>query len=243
MAVQELLRSSYTGSLGETTGAKWKTQDVVKGKIWSKTPNNETQTNSLRAFEALNRIASAIAKKWFYWLGIKAVNMHKHNAVARLLKGCVAHHAFNIYGLAVVFPDNGTASIDSSSVDYTTGQIVFTASTSYDIGNNKNQSWLVLVFKQDGTVLLCEKPPANVYAGTFIAPLSETDEVYFMALSSERVNGKYILGGSSLPVYVINGRFYTSRIVQSIWEYMGNGKARATGEGVSYSGGRVTVTG
>lgn len=243
MAVQELLRSSYTGSLGETTGTKWKTQDVVKGKIWSKTPNNETQTNSVRAFEALNRVASAIAKKWFYWLGIKAVNMHKHNAIAHLLKGCVAHHAFNIYGISVVFPNNGTVEIGSSSVDFETGLVSFSASTTFNIGNNKNQSWLVLVFKQDGTVLLCETPPTKIYSATFYAPVVDGDEVYFMALSSERVNGKYILGGSSLPVYVINGRFYTSRVTQSIWEYVGDGRARAVGTGVSYSGGKVIVTG
>ena len=94
MAIQELLKASYTGSLGETTGAKWKNKAVVKGKIWSKTPNSKTQTDSVRSFECLNRVASAIASQWFYRLGIKAVNMHKHNAVAKLLKSSVKTHEF-----------------------------------------------------------------------------------------------------------------------------------------------------
>lgn len=243
MATQELLKASYNGSLGETTGSKWKSRDVVKGRIWSKTPNNETQTKSVRAFEALNRVASAIAKQWFYWLGIKAANMHKHNAVAHLLKECVFGHVFDPVGFESVFAQNGTVRILSQSVDYDTGEISIKASTTYSPATNRKQSWLILVFTQVGKVLYCASPATTSVDFSFFAPIVPGDTVYIMALSSDKSGKKPVLGISSdFPLYQ-NGCFFSSRSLDSVWRFVAPGRAVATGAGVSYSNGRATVTG
>ena len=242
MAVLNLINSSYSGSLGSTTGTKWKSKSVVKAKIWSKTPNNETQTNSVRSFEALNRVSSAIAKKWFYWLGIKAQNMHKHNAVAHLLKKCVETHRFMPIAILDVFKPNGTVSVNDFEVNYETGQIDCTFTTSYEVAVDKTKSWLVLIFTAKGNVLYSEVPQVSSKTVSFIAPIAENDVVYAMALSSAKLKKGYDLGGYGLPMYVVDGCLYTTNLQQSIWEYVGAGLARAIGEGASVSSGKLVLT-
>lgn len=242
MAVLNLINSCYSGSLGSTTGTKWKGKQVVKAKIWSKTPNNETQTNSVRSFEALNRVSSAIAKKWFYWLGIKAKDMHKHNAVAHMLKACVETHRFAPIAILDVFKPNGTTAVNLFTVDYDTGQIDCEFTTTYEVATDKNKSWLCLIFTNKGYVLYAEVPHVSSKTVSFIAPIAQDDIVYAMALSSAKLKKGYVLGGYGLPMYVVDGCLYTTNLQLSVWEYVGAGLARATGEGASVDSGKLVLT-
>lgn len=207
MGKLDLLNSAYTGSVGETTGAKWKGQHVVKGKIWSKTPPSITQTKSVRAFEALNRVGSAISAKWFYWLGIKAATMHKHNAVARLLKDTVSEHEFTPQAMLNVFHENGTADVETLNVDFSTGKIDIVAKTTLNPATDRNSSWGVFVFTQQGTVLYTNTPETSSITASFLAPISEQDTVYCLVTTSQKQNQKYTLGGTlkgkSLNVHLV----------------------------------------
>lgn len=100
----DLLKASYTGSLGSTTGAKWKNKAVIKAKIWSKAPPTASQTASVRAFECLNRLASAIAKAGFKQLPLSARKMLPHNAVAQWLKPTIKNKVWEPQNISEVIP-------------------------------------------------------------------------------------------------------------------------------------------
>jgi hypothetical protein len=96
MAVMNLLKSTFTGSLGRVTGANWKGKPVIKARIFSKAPSSNAQTQSVRAFEALNRLSVTIARQGFSYMGLSAKTLLPHNAVAKFLQPIVKNHDFDI---------------------------------------------------------------------------------------------------------------------------------------------------
>lgn len=219
MAEVNLLTSSYTGKLGRTTGVKWKGKQIVKGKIWSKTPQSAAAKGSVRAFEALNRVSSAIAKKWFYWLGIKADKMLKHNAVARLLKDCVSNHVFTPSGFFPVFSKDGSNALISYTWNGETGFLSIEAET-YKSGTvGRDFSWLVLVFDQTGKVYYIETPETKRIDTSIYIPLQSEQEPFIMLLNSEKDGKRYRLGGLVLNYLVVSEVFYSELSKSSVWFY------------------------
>jgi hypothetical protein len=104
LATVNILQGSIIGSLGKITGSVWKGKPTIRARIFSKAPATNLQTASVRAFEKLNRIASAIAFDGFSHLGLSSKGLHKHNAVAKWLKPAVAHNTFNPANIANVIP-------------------------------------------------------------------------------------------------------------------------------------------
>ena len=123
MGEMNLLQSNFTGSVGAVTGVKWKKQNVIKKKIWHKAPPQAVQTNSLRAFEALNRVSAKIAKLMWYQLGISDRHMQKHNAIAKMCKAVVENHSFNVMGFSQIFPVTGETAIQNYSEDTETNTV------------------------------------------------------------------------------------------------------------------------
>lgn len=220
MAEQFLLKSTFHGSMGSLTGQKWKNKEVIHAKIWSKTPARPVQKDSLRAFEALNRVASAIAKHWWPWLGLKAVGMHKHNAVARFLAACVQNHVFGLGGFTKRFKSDGTAQINSWNYDKENGLLTFEAEAHLPQFTTRQQSWLVLVFDTQGRVFLCEVPTAQLIRRSLYIPAENEQEPFIITLTSTKDNKKYRLGGLSVNSYVINGILYTSFLKNSTWRFI-----------------------
>lgn len=104
MATVNILQGSITGSVGKITGSVWKGKPTIRAKVFSKAPPQELQTASVRAFEKLNRISSAIAQTGFARLGLSAKNIHKHNSVARWLSPIIRNHAFEPQNIIDVIP-------------------------------------------------------------------------------------------------------------------------------------------
>lgn len=219
MAELNLLRGTYHGSLGRTTGTRWKGKEVVHGRIWSKEPPSDLQTSNVRAFECLNRVAAAIAKKWWYWLGIDAKGMHKHNAVAKMLKDCIATHTFTPAGFFPCFKVDDLAEITAWTWDNETKELSFTAKTDAAGTVGKDFSWLVMVFDSQGRVYMVETPPAkSMTAQFFVNTLSEAAP-FILTLVSVKNGKKYYLGGLSLNSFVVNEVYYTTFMQAVPWWY------------------------
>ena len=110
MATVNLIKSAFTGRLGELTGATWKGKPVIKAAVFSKAPPTATQTQNVRAFEKLNRLAGAIAKAGWPYLNLSDKHMLRHNAVARWLKPAISDHAFDPRKIAqVIHPGDDLA--------------------------------------------------------------------------------------------------------------------------------------
>lgn len=106
MAEMDLLKANFTGKLGALSGANWKGRPVIKAAPFSKAPPSAIQTNSVRAFECLNRLSSAIAEVAFPYLNLSDKKMLRHNAVAHWLKPLVATHSFEPDDLVSIIPED-----------------------------------------------------------------------------------------------------------------------------------------
>lgn len=198
MAEQKLIQGTFHGSVGTLTGAKWKDKEVVKQKIWSKTPASPAQKSSVRSFECLNRLSSAIAKAWWYKLGLSNAKMHKHNAVAKLLAPVVANHTFDPSAIEEVFKADGTGKIDAYTFDPETNLLEFSASTTLDVSAASGNSWLVVAFSVTGEVFLCESPAAATITRSLFVPVPADTEPYVMVLTTQKDRRRVRYGGFAL---------------------------------------------
>ena len=94
MAYFNLLAGNCIGTLGATYSARSKSGNVLKARPFSKSPSSTTQKNCVRAFEALNRISSKLAKTSWNLFNLSDAKTLKHNAIATFLKPCIQNHAF-----------------------------------------------------------------------------------------------------------------------------------------------------
>lgn len=198
MAIQKLIQGTFEGSAGTLTGQRWKDKKVVKQKIWSKTPASPAQKSSVRSFECLNRLSSAIAKAWWYKLGLSNAKMHKHNAVAKLLAPVVANHTFDPSAIEEVFKADGTGKIDAYTFDPETNLLEFSASTTLDVSAASGNSWLVAAFSVTGEVFLCESPAAATITRSLFVPVPADTEPYVLVLTTQKDRKRVRYGGFAL---------------------------------------------
>jgi hypothetical protein len=116
MAEMNLLKAGFTGRLGQLSGAVVNHKYILKAGVFSKAPPTPRQTNNVRAFEALNRIAGAISKAGFQYLGLTEKNMLRHNAIAKFLKPAIKNHFFEPSLISEVIPaDNSLRLVNFSA--------------------------------------------------------------------------------------------------------------------------------
>lgn len=235
MAEVDLLKSTFHGSAGTMTGVKWKNQEVVKQKIWSKAPNSQKGTNSLRAFECLNRLSSAIAKKFWYKLGLTDKKMYKHNAVAKFLAPCVKNHYFDINAIEEIFVNDRSCYIGDFSFNAETKLLHFVAQTELDISPNSPNAWLVIAIDNMGKVYYCDSPKTAAVEVSFYIPIADGLEPYVLTIATTKEQKRILYRGFSISGYVRNRVLYTDLLSLSQWSYDGINKAIAIGQGVAYN--------
>lgn len=108
MGKMNTLNAEYIGKVGKTYGVRQYRKSIEKIIPFSHAPHNKTQTNSVRAFEKLNRISSYVARVFWQNLNLSDKTMNKHNAVAKWLKPVVKTHSFNLNNIIEVVPSNPT---------------------------------------------------------------------------------------------------------------------------------------
>jgi len=152
MAELNIIKGTIKGRLGEITGQVWKGKPVIKAAIFSKAPPTNAQTQSVRAFEALNRIASTISRLGFQYLGITAKNIHNHNAVAKWLKPAVRGNAFTPSNIQEIIPQSDKVFISRFIQDLTNGFISLSLSMNKIFVPPYNTHLFTIVFDDTGRV-------------------------------------------------------------------------------------------
>jgi hypothetical protein len=114
MATMNLLKSNINGKLGQTIGAKWKDKNIIKAATFGKAPPSPIQTDSVRAFECLNRLSSVYAKSFYKYFPVSSKTMLKHNAIAKYLGKMVSNHFFNPTKIVDIISSNPIIKIQSA---------------------------------------------------------------------------------------------------------------------------------
>lgn len=79
MAIMNLLKANWTGSVGKTTGQEYGGKRIIKAKIDGRVGLNQIQTENLRKFERLNRVAAVMARHYDYVFIPEIYRGMKHN--------------------------------------------------------------------------------------------------------------------------------------------------------------------
>lgn len=192
MGKMNLLKADFTGSLGEYTGAHDKGQSVIKAKIWSKAPPSPKQTSNVRAFEALNRLASIIAKKMWYFLPLKQGNLHKHNVVAQWLKPIIKNHVYEPENIAEVILPGNAITVSEFAIDTATGELRLNASCSLGAVLTQKARWFLAVADSKGVILAYVLGSSTSASLAQFVPLVNDGPYYLIGFTSEwlKRNGK-----------------------------------------------------
>lgn len=121
MGLMDLLKADFTKSVGQTTGAHWKGKSILKARVFSKAPPTKPQTDSVRAFEALNRFCGAIAQRSFKGFGLDTSVLLPHNALCRLFKVIIQNHSSEPANLYFIFTHNDALQISSFNLNVSSG--------------------------------------------------------------------------------------------------------------------------
>lgn len=243
MATMNLLQGNIRGSLGTQTGARAKGKNIMKARIWSKTPPNETQRNCVRSFECLNRISSAIAKKYWYWLGWHQGNMHKHNVIASKFSACIQDHKFNPSLISEVISEGSAIDARVFEVDMLAHEVVLDVYADLPLLNAGLQSACVMVFDGEGRVHLCEALKSPLFSVRIGGDLAPTFPYYFMAFSSTKENGKITLGNFTVKLTLPENVFYTENYPKINWWTVNPNYLYGEGAGLSTSENVLVVDG
>jgi hypothetical protein len=185
MAEMNLLKANFTGSLGRVTGSEWKGKPVVKSRIFSKAPPSKAQTQSVRAFEALNRLSAAVAKEGFPYMGLSTKTLLPHNAVAKFLKPAIENHIFDVANLSKIMPKDG----DQAILGFTHNKSTEQATLQIGLGPNyvplTGTKTFINVFNQFGYSFFSDFIDTADYSKSFFMPYSEENEYNCLIFMSE----------------------------------------------------------
>jgi hypothetical protein len=185
MAEMNLLKSTFTGSLGRVTGSNWKGKPVVKARIFSKAPPSNAQTQSVRAFEALNRISAVIAKQGFSYMGLSQKTLLPHNAVAKLLKPIIKNHVFDIKNAVEILPKDGDQVILGFTHNKTTEQATLKIGLGPSFVPVTGTKTFINVFNQYGDSFFSDFIDTSDYSKSFFMPFSPDFQYNAMVFMSE----------------------------------------------------------
>lgn len=197
MATMNLLQGKFTGKVGELTGQTWKGKAIIKSAPFSKAPPTNLQTKNVRAFEALNRLASALAGLDFESLGLDKKGMLKHNAVAKFLKPAIKNHIFEPPNISDVIIQDNSAKIQRMVYSPTEGLARIYVSLDQVYTPSQDSKLFFLFFNQFGQVFYARSTyPLNT---TFLVPLTRDPSYSYQCIAflSDNISNKTYLHGFS----------------------------------------------
>lgn len=222
MATVNIIKSSFNGKLGELYGTKQFGNVYLKAIPFSHAPHSEAQTQSVRAFEKLNRFASGLARSVFYTFGVKDNKKLKHNIVASILKPIIKDKTFDIKNLAELMPEDGTTEILEFTVDQTLNTIRARARTNQPVNKNKKEYWIVAIFDETGDVIYSASPDVDYFDETIKTPVLGNRFAIVAWRSDKRANKQWLHGVSffdTLPI-VENHVLFVDRGAWSVRPYV-----------------------
>lgn len=186
-----LLKASVNGKLGEMYGAKWKGQAVMKAIPFSHAPHNEKQTNAVRAFECVNRVAGGLAKYFWYYLNLSDKKMLKHNAVAQWLKPALKDGVFTLSAIPALVRDDGNTSVEAVTVNLATGAYALEVSFSNLATPVLNTQGAVLLVDEFGKVIFGAGFNGATFAKAGLARLNSDYKYYCLLFRSDKINNRW----------------------------------------------------
>lgn len=215
MGIMNTINGSYIGKVGKTYGVRQYRKNIEKVIPFSHAPHNTTQTNSVRAFEKLNRFSSFVARVFWQFLNLSDKKKLRHNAVASWFKPVIKDHSFNLENLAEIITPNSSLLFIDIQVNFDTQTAVVQIQNSKFSQYTSDEKIFIAFVTDNGTVKAGGVYPEDTEEVIFTWDLS--DFTYFsivMFKTSIQFNKKVVNGfrlyGGNLPLVTL-GCFYTNR--------------------------------
>ncbi len=210
-----ILKAGYSGKTGQTYGVEKKDRFIVKAVPFSHTPHNHSQNQAKNKFIGLNRIASAIVKKFWNYLGLSEKNMYRNNALTKAWKIALEGNEFLLENLKRVISDKGTLEIIENNFNYETFDYSYTIKDNETLpAGNEQYIYASLVTNNFITKL---DVSAKGQIATLISSLGVVNFAFIQvyAFKARKYRNKWYLSGLSITekkyIIVVNGIFYMSR--------------------------------
>lgn len=191
MGQMNLLKASVRGKLGELYGVEQKGQAIIKAIPFSHAPHNQKQTNAVRAFECVNRIAGGLARHFWWYLDLSDRKMLKHNAVAQWLKPLLKDGVFNLQALKTLVRDVGTTSVQTATVNTATGGYALEVAFSSLSTPAPHTQGAVLLVDENGKVIFGSGFTGASFSKAGVARLDASLSYYCLVFRSDKSNGKW----------------------------------------------------
>lgn len=210
MGVLDYSRGAFVGKVGVHYGQKSIGSRQLKKIPLKAAKQNATQTASVRAFERLNRFASAIVKIGWQFLALSDKKMMKHNAAAAFFKPLIKNHFFDLNNFSEFAEQDYSVEITKFDRSADAATYTIEANVAAPIDKAHGKAWFVFVFDARGRAVYAEAP--ETYSISRVIPVSPQLLESFSAFACrvERVPGRarwlgWDLRGGAL---IAGGRWY-----------------------------------
>lgn len=214
-----ILKSGFTGKVGQTYGIEKRELYYIKAVPFSHSPHNTSQKQAKNNFVGLNRVASSVVKKMWKYLNLSDKSMYKNNALCKEWKNALTESTFVLENIKNVISEVGALEI--KEIEYSPDLFTFIYSANELNKNLESKKQIIylaiitnkLITKAD----IIGKGDSVVLSSVF----DYIDFAYFQvwAFKAVPVIKKWKLKGLSIssPIFVIivNGVFYISR-----WQWL-----------------------
>lgn len=199
-----LIKGDIVRKLGTVYGSRVRGKTVLKAVPFSKAPNTELQTRNVRAFEALNRVSSAISRIYWAFLNLSDKKMLKHNAVAQWLKASISTHVFWPPSFDMAIPRDGTLTVDLFAYNQTTKQLAMQVSRSAPVPPAIFRRFIVLVFDEDGRIYFATSSNLLVFAQSIIIELPPGKTYWLVAFRTDYIGeANFVHGFDHIGIEVL----------------------------------------
>lgn len=198
MATQNLLRGEYRGSVGRTTGQKWKGRVTVHARIFSKAPPTPAQTNCLVSFGCIQRIASALRKTKRTAFILDTAHMTAQNALCSILKDAESKDGWSADRLAEVFKQRLAFEVSELSLNQEAQTAEFRTVFSGSRGDYSNLTLFAMLMSDKARVYMCKLVTQDEQIFKLTFPIGESTAIQACTMAVWHKNGKNVLGGWSI---------------------------------------------
>ena len=210
-----ILKAGYSGKTGQTYGVEKKDRFIVKAVPFSHTPHNHSQNQAKNKFIGLNRIASAIVKKFWNYLELSDKNMYRNNALTKAWKIALEGNEFILENLKRVILDKGTLKIIENNLNYETFDYSYTIKDNEPLPAGSEQYIYASLVTSNFITKLDVSAKGQI--ATLISSLGVVNFAFIQvyAFKARKYRNKWYLSGLSITekkyIIVVNGIFYMSR--------------------------------
>lgn len=222
-----ILKAGYSGKTGQTYGVEKKDRFIVKAVPFSHTPHSHSQNKAKDKFIGLNRIASAVVKKFWYYLGLSDKSMYRNNALTKAWKQALEGDVFLLENMEKVIPNVGALQIIENSFDYETFDYSYTITDNEPLSEGQEQYIYTAVVTN--RFITKQDVSAKGQITTLKSSLGIVDFAFIQvyAFKARRYKNKWYLSGLSITekkyIIVVNGIFYMSRWQWNVKPFIKNG--------------------